>query len=193
MSTPHIPSRYHSLTIALHWLTLILLVAVYALIELRGMYPKGSDARELMKHWHFMLGLLVFVLVLVRLPARALFRAPTIAPTPPLWQEWLAKTMHLALYAFLIGMPLLGWAVLSAKGKVVPFFGLELPALIAPDKPLAGTLEDFHKLIGTLGYWLIGLHAVAALYHHYLMHDNTLRRILPTGSDAPKGKQRCSP
>lgn len=194
MNTAHVPSHYHPLIIGLHWLTLALLIAVYALIELRGMCPKGSDARELMKHWHFMLGLLVFVLVLVRLHARVWFRTPAIVPTPPAWQEWLAKAMHLLLYAFLIGMPVLGWVVLSAKGKAIPFFGLELPALMAADKPLAGRLEDLHKLIGTLGYWLIGLHAAAALYHHYLMRDDTMRRMLPADSSLSNdGRGRSNP
>ncbi len=184
MSTPHTPSRYHGLSISLHWLTLLLLVAVYALIELREMYPKGSETRELMKHWHFMLGLVVFALVLIRLPARALFRVPPITPAPPAWQEWLAKAMHLALYVFLVGMPLLGWIVLSAKGKPVPFFGLTLPPLVAPDQALAERFQDLHALIGTIGYWLIGLHAAAALFHHYVSRDDTLRRMTLRGSNA---------
>jgi cytochrome b561 len=182
MQNRHAPEsdrRYHTLSIAAHWLTLLLLIAVYALIELRGIYPKDSDPREAMKTWHNMLGLLVFAIVFVRLALRLAFRSPPITPTPPAWMEWLAKAMHLALYAFLIVMPLLGWLTLSAEGKPVPFFGLELPALIGTSQPLARSLEDIHELIGTVGYYLIGLHAVAALYHHYFMHDNTLLRMLP--------------
>jgi cytochrome b561 len=76
-------------------------------------------------------------------------------------------------------MPILGWLTLSAKGKVIPFFGLELPPLIGADKALARSLEDIHETIGTLGYYLIGLHAAAALFHHYITHDNTLWRMLP--------------
>jgi cytochrome b561 len=76
-------------------------------------------------------------------------------------------------------MPLLGWLMMSAKGKAVPFFGLQLPALIAPDKALAHNFEDIHEAVGVIGYYLIGLHAGAALFHHYLMRDNTLRRMLP--------------
>lgn len=173
------PDRYHRLSISVHWLTLLLLVAVYALIELRGQFPKGSDARELMKTWHNMLGLLVFVLLFARLALRLRFRVPPITPAPPAWQQALARAMHVALYAFLFVMPLLGWLTLSAKGKPIPFFGLELPALIGPDKGLARSLEDLHELIGNIGYYLIGLHALAALFHHYLVHDNTLIRMLP--------------
>ena len=54
-------------------------------------------------------------------------------------------------------MPLLGWLTLSAKGQPIPFFGLELPALIGPDKATAKNLEDIHELIGNVGYALTEL------------------------------------
>lgn len=174
-------ARYDLLSIAVHWLTLLLLIAVYALIELRDLYPKGSDPREAMKSWHSMLGLIVFTLVFVRMASRLVFRVPPITPAPPSWQHLLAAAMHLALYAFLIAMPLLGWLMLSAKGNAIPFFGLELPALVAPDKALGHDFQEIHETIGNIGYYLIGLHAVAALYHHYFMRDNTLLRMLPWG------------
>lgn len=171
--------HYATLSVAAHWLTLVLLVAIYALIELRGIFPKGTAAHDAMKTWHFMLGLTVFGMVGIRLVLRLIFRAPPITPPPPTWQLWLAKAMHLALYAFLIVMPLLGWLTLSAKGKPIPFFGLELPALIDPDKSLGGELEEIHETIGTVGYYLVGLHAAAALFHHYFMRDDTVLRMLP--------------
>ena len=176
----HTPAkRYHPALIGMHWLTLVLLAAADALIELRGIFPKGSGAHELMKTWHFMLGLAVFALVLLRLPLRLALHAPPITPAPPAWQHRLALAMHVALYALLLALPLLGWLTLSAKGRPVPFFGLELPPLLAPDKALGKSLEGVHEFIGELGYWLIGLHAAAALYHHYLVRDDTLRRMLP--------------
>ena len=171
--------HYHPLQIGVHWLTLLLLIAVYALIELRGIYPKGSAAHDLMKTWHFMLGLTVFALVLIRLPLRGALHAPPITPALPAWQDHLAHAMHWALYGFLLVMPLLGWLTLSAKGQPIPFFGLELPALIGPDKATAKNLEDIHELIGNVGYALIGLHAAAALWHHYVTRDDTLERMLP--------------
>jgi cytochrome b561 len=90
-----------------------------------------------------------------------------------------SKLLHLALYALMIVMPLLGWLALSAAGKHIPFFGLELPPLIGENKPLVDTIEEIHETIGNIGYFLIGLHIVAALYHHFLVHDNTLARMLP--------------
>jgi len=172
-------ARYSALSICLHWLTLALLIAVYALIELRGIFPKGSGPREAMKTWHFMLGLTVFGLVFMRLALRLVFRAPPITPPPPAWQQFLATATHVALYAFLILMPLLGWLSLSADGKAIPFFGLQLPALIAPDKALAENVEEIHETIGTFGYYLVGLHAAAALFHHYFVRDDALARMLP--------------
>ncbi|MDH1728877.1 cytochrome b [Pseudomonas chengduensis] len=179
MNRKNASPRYGSLSIGLHWLMLILIAVVYACIELKGNFPKGSETRELLKQWHFMLGLSVFALVWLRLLARALSPIPAIEPPLPTWQALPAKLMHLALYALMIGAPLAGWLILSAAGKPIPFFGLELPALIGPDKELAGQIKELHELAGTAGYWLIGLHAIAGLYHHYVARDNTLTRMLP--------------
>lgn len=165
---------------------LIVLAGVYACIELRGNFPKGGEMRELLKQWHFMLGLTTFALVWLRLLARVIAPTPAIkpaSPASPAWQAIPAKLMHLALYALMIGAPLAGWLILSAAGKPIPFFGLELPALVGPDKALAGQIKEWHELAGTAGYWLIGLHAAAGLLHHFVARDNTLTRILP-GQDA---------
>ncbi len=175
-------ARYSTVSITLHWLMLVLLAVVYACIELRGIFPKGSGGRTLIKEAHFMLGLTVFLLVWLRLFARSLGVAPKIVPTPPNWQQWLAKLMHWALYLFMIAMPILGWLITSAEGHQVMFYGIDLPLLIAENKPLAKQIEGWHVLGGTIGYWLIGLHALAGLYHHYFMRDNTLLRMLPKRS-----------
>lgn len=164
----------------MHWLMLLLLVAVYATIELRELFPKGSDPREAMKAWHFMLGLGVFVLVWLRL---AIYTTggpvPPVRPPPSRWQTFTARLMHVLLYAFMIAMPILGWLTLSALAKPIAFFGLLLPALVGENKALGETLQELHKTVGQAGYWLIGLHAAAALAHHYFLRDNTLRRMLP--------------
>lgn len=173
------PDRYCMLSIGLHWLMLLLLVAVYASMELRGIFPKNSALYNGMKTWHYMLGLLVFGLVWIRLAARLLTPAPAIRPALPQWQVRFSQAMHVALYLLMIVLPLLGWLVLSAGAKPIPFFGLELPALIAESKANAKQIKDIHETIATAGYFLIGLHAAAALFHHYLVRDNTLKRMLP--------------
>ena len=179
MNWKNTTERYGSLTIGIHWLMLLLFVAVYAFIELRELYPKGSDPREAMKTWHFMMGMLVFVLVWPRLVARFSGSTPVIRPEPAGWMQLAAKLGHLALYALMVVMPLLGWLTLSASGKPIPFFGLELPALIGENKDLAKQIKEVHETIGTVGYYLIGLHVLAALYHQQIKHDNTMARMLP--------------
>lgn len=171
--------RYGSLSIGMHWLMFLLLVAVYALIELREVYPKGSDPREAMKLWHSMLGLSVFLLVFIRLAIRLTGPAPPIQPPMAVWQHWLARITHLALYLFMIAQPLLGWLLLSAEGKPIQFFGLPLTPIWSEGEAYAELFEEVHEVIGTTGYYLIGLHASAALFHHYFLRDNTLLRMLP--------------
>ncbi|MFC3098702.1 cytochrome b [Alteraurantiacibacter palmitatis] len=171
-------SRYSTVSIALHWLMLALFIGVYAAIELREFYPRGSDAGEAMKAWHFTLGLSVFALVWLRIVARLLM--PTPAPlNEPAWRSLAAKGVHLALYALMIGMPLAGWVILSAEGNAIPFWGFSLPAIAPVDRNLAHNVEELHELGGTLGYWLIGLHAAASLFHHYVLKDGLMRRMMP--------------
>lgn len=175
----HSSERYSTMTIALHWLMFVLMAAMYACIELKGLFPKGSDPRETLKALHFMLGLTVLMLVLPRLAFRLLGPTPAISPEPPAWQQTSAHVAHLLLYALMLFMPIAGWLLLSAAGKPIPFFGLQLPALIAENKDLAEWLKEIHETGGEIGYYLIGLHVLAALFHHYVQRDNTLSHMLP--------------
>lgn len=170
--------KYGALSAGLHWFMLILIAAVYACMELRGIFPKGSAPREAMKTWHFMLGLSVLALTALRLILMASGPVPRITPEPQRWQQSAAKLMKLALYGLMLGLPLAGWLILSAAGKPIPFFGLQLPALIAQDKATASLIKEVHEAGATVGYLLIGLHAAAALFHHYWAGDNTLKRML---------------
>ena len=172
---PSSAPRYGRATIALHWITLLLLAAVYATIELREAFPRGSDPREMLKAWHFMLGLSVFALVWIRLAARRRSRDAAAAPRAVL----AGRLVHVLLYLFMIGMPLIGWLILSAEGDPIPFFGMQLPPLIAPNALFAEWLEELHETVGKAGYFLIGLHAAAALFHQYALRDGTLGRMLP--------------
>lgn len=172
-------ARYGSFSIAIHWLMLILIVAVYTCMELKGIFPRGSDSREMMKTWHFMLGLSVLLLAALRLVLNLTAPVPDIRPEPPRWQKILARLMHLALYALMLGLPLAGWLLLSAAGKPIPFFGLQLPALIGENQTMAKSIKEIHETGATVGYFLIGFHTAAALYHHYVVRDDTLLRMMP--------------
>jgi superoxide oxidase len=107
-------------------------------------------------------------------------KTPPIVPAAPKWQSVAALIVEFSLYALMVVLPILGWLTLSAEGDPIPFFGLQLPALVGADKPLAERTEELHVSLATAGYFLIGLHAAAALFHHYVQRDNTLKRMLPS-------------
>ena len=111
---------YNRTLILIHWATALLIVAVFASIELREVFEKGSIPREFLKSLHSMLGLSVLALTLVRIFVALRTSEPAIYPAPPAWQALAGKLMHFAIYAILIALPVLGWLTLSAAGKPVP-------------------------------------------------------------------------
>ena len=179
MSYLNTKERYGSLSIALHWLMVLLFIGVYACMEFSDSYPKGSDTRALLKGLHFSFGMCILILVWVRIAARVMAPTPEIVPTIPAWQVLFSKLIHLVLYVFMIGMPLAGYIGRMLAGKVTYVFGIALPVFLDVNKDMAENIFDLHETIGNLGYYLIGLHAVAALFHHYIKRDNTLSRMLP--------------
>jgi len=180
MLTPAAPQRYSRLSIAMHWLMVLLLIATAVTMEVRGMYPKGTPARELIKSAHYALGLGVFVLVWVRLMARLLTPTPTIEPAPRAWQSFLGHAAHAGLYLLMIGLPIVGWLALSFKGSPVYFPGaIPIPLLTSANSNTAHWLKDLHEAGAVAGYVLLALHGSAALVHHYVLRDNTLLRMLP--------------
>ena len=179
MTQPTQPTRYHPALIALHWLVLLLIVGAYVTMEFRGIFPRGSMEREFMKSLHYSFGLTILLSVILRAVIRLRAGTPAIEPALEPMMKLAATGAHIALYAFMIVMPLLGWGILSAEGKDIAIFGLPVFPLVSPGEDTAEIFEEAHEVVATIGYVLIGLHAVAALYHHYLRGDNTLRRMLP--------------
>lgn len=173
-------SSYPPAAIALHWIMAVLIAAVFTAIELKGYYPKGSETRALLASIHMMLGITVLLLVIIRIGIRSQNGTPPITPRPAVWQTAIAHLTHFILYAAMIGMPLLGWIMVSAAGHSVPFYGLSLPPIVGEDKALSHNLEEIHEFIGNALYYVIGLHAVGALFHHYVLKDNTLIRMVRT-------------
>ena len=179
MTTYERAFKYSRPLVSLHWLMFLLLVVVYAVIEFRVLYDKGMPERELMKSLHFMFGLFVFLLLFLRLLAKRLSPRPEPVDSQglSLWLQRAAGAGHMFLYLFMAIMPIAGWLMLSAAGKPIPFFGLELPALIAPDEALAKQIKPLHALAGNIGYGLIGLHVAASLFHQWVLKDQLLQRM----------------
>jgi len=172
-------SRYCSGIIILHWLMLLLFIGVYATVEGHEMFPEHSSTGELLMFWHFQLGYAIFVLVWLRLIFRLASNVPPAAPGLPPLMHQLARGMHILLYVLMILMPITGWLTLSAEGESTTFLGLTIPMLGGLNHSFGEFVEEIHEIVGIAGYFLIGLHTVAALFHHYVLRDNTMHRIIP--------------
>ncbi len=173
-------ARYTKKIRMLHWLMAIMIALSYVAIEQRGLFERGSTARFAMMQTHFWLGIGIFILVWVRISQRMKHRMPRIEPSLPVWQVGLSKFFHFALYAFFIVMPILGIMTAWTDGKTIfiPFTDFALPTLMAENEALAHQLEEWHHDIGEAFYWVIGLHVIAALYHHFIRKDDALKRML---------------
>ncbi|HEV2623104.1 MAG TPA: cytochrome b/b6 domain-containing protein [Frateuria sp.] len=172
-------SRYPALVRAAHWLTVLAVFAAYLLVEFGG-EDKEAGGPSAALQWHYLAGLLVLLLLLVRLPVLAIGRFPPIQPAPGRFTHLVARITHLALYAFLLVQPLLGIVQVDLAGDRVtlPVLGWSLPSLVPPDATWHERIGELHEAIGEIFYWIIGLHVAAALWHHFIVRDNTLRRML---------------
>lgn len=172
--------RYSPTQRRLHWLMAFLVLAAYLLTERGSLFPPGSAACAALRQGHFWVGMSLLALVWWRLASRRRLGVPAI--TPPLARRTTlaSNVVHVALYAFFIVMPILGLATMWSDGSAmrIPFTGIAIPALLPENKELARTLEDLHGVIGEVFYWVIGLHVLASLWHHFFCRDDTLRRML---------------
>jgi cytochrome b561 len=170
-------ARYSTPAIFFHWAVFLLVALAYLAIEIRG--PKGSDSRVFWMNVHLSAGSLVLVLSALRVAWRAVTRAPEPVPQPALL-AFLAKLTHFALYVFTIAQPLLGIMMINMGGEPVTLDWLGVSyTLFGPDKALRPLVRDAHELLGNVFYFVIGLHALAAIYHHFVRRDGMLRRMSP--------------
>lgn len=167
--------RFSRPAILLHWAIFVLVALAYLAIEIRG--PKGSASRIFWTATHFWAGFSVLILSIVRVAWRSYRSPPAPEADLPILQL-LSKASHLALYIFIIAQPILGILTVNLGGHPVNLPGLGSFTVIGPDHDLAKTVKNIHETLGNVFYWVIGLHALAALWHHFVKRDNTLRRII---------------
>lgn len=130
--------------------------------------------------WHKWGGVSIFVLVWLRLAWRRLNAPPAPSAQMPAWQHRVAHSAHLTLYGLMVIIPLSGWLFSSAKGITTVWFGiLPLPDLIPKDKEWASVLHQAHETLNVLLLLVLFAHVGAALKHHWLDKDDTLKRMLP--------------
>jgi cytochrome b561 len=172
------PSRYGGVAMALHWLLGLAIIGVFGV----GLYMVDlpfSMSRLKLYNWHKWAGVTILSLSALRLLWRLSHRPPADLPAPA-WQQRASHWVHGLLYALFFAVPLAGWAYSSAAGFPIVWFGvLPLPDFVAPDKALAETLKQAHKLLAYGLAALVLAHVAAALKHHFIDKDGLLLRMLP--------------
>lgn len=175
------PEHYDRVEIALHWTTAAFVVVLWLLGQGWGFLPRGSDGRHALQDLHVSLGLL-FTAVLA---ARILWRiGPGRRPLPAGSgiAEAAAKLVHYALYVLLAAQIVLGWLWRWANHDPLSLFGLPaIPTPVAFTKTQQHLFGNLHGTIANVILILAGLHAAAALFHHFALRDGVLRRMLPAG------------
>lgn len=176
---PKPAGRRPALLVAFHWITVLALVAAVTLVLGREAVDEKA-LRTLLLNLHKSFGLLLLALGVARVALRAaLHPLPAAAELPALARFGAAAT-HGLLYLLLLAVPACGWLLASSLGKPAGFFGLfTLPSLVDIDEDLGDLASELHETGAYLLLALIGLHVAAALHHHFILKDQTLRSMLP--------------
>ena len=173
-------SRYDGVAIALHWLTVVLVLSLFALGELWGFAQR--PLRHELVVLHMSLGILLGLAVAGRIVWR-LIPGHKVAPAATGLTETLARIVHWLLYALLVVQSLFGWVVRWSEGEAMSFFGLLIPSPLTPvARETHHRLQEVHGWVGwTIVIVALG-HGAAALYHHFVLRDSVLVRMLPRGA-----------
>jgi cytochrome b561 len=170
--------RYAGSLIVLHWLIALGIIGLLAV----GLYmvglPKGLPFKATLINLHKSLGMTVFLLVLLRIVARAALHRPPLPPMPP-WQRAAARTTQGLLYVAMVGMPLAGYLGSSFNRYGTRFWGILLPKWGWDDPHLRELFFGIHEALGYVLIVLIVLHVAGALKHQLIDRDNLLARMLP--------------
>ena len=174
--------RYGAIAILFHWSMALLVIGLAAL----GLYmvtlpDVGFNTKKVtLVLYHKEFGVLVLVLVVTRLAWRLTHTLPRLVEHLPDWQKIAARFVHLSFYALLFALPMTGCLMSSAAGIPVSFFGLfMLPDFVHRDYDLFQRYAAIHQWLGYVLILFIFVHAGAALRHHFVFKDDTLRRMLP--------------
>jgi cytochrome b561 len=179
MAIQNTTRRWGSASQLLHWIIVVLIIVQVTLATMADDLPNGMRKLTLLAR-HKSFGITILALAIVRLLWRRLNDTPALPDTLKPYERFLARFVHGALYVLLFAMPLSGWMMSSARGFPVSWFGfIQLPDLVPRSKPLYEAFLTTHEVLAwSLGAVVI-LHVAAALKHHFVLKDDTLRRMLP--------------
>lgn len=181
------PLSYRPLQKILHWVIFLLVLGIYGLTYVVDLYQRGDPGRVAIWGLHISFGLALLALVAVRIIERLRLGVPALPASMNGLEALLAHGAHIALYILLLAIPLLGVTLVWLRGETLSFFGLfDFPALLAPNKELAGLVREIHSLCADGILIVAGLHAAAALWHHFVRRDDVLLRMLPGAGSAAR-------
>ena len=169
-------ARFTILQRLLHWLMAACILAMFFIGV--GMVSTIMPKYVPLLATHKTLGIAILVLALVRLGVRARYGAPALPADLPEPMKLSAHLSHYALYALMIGMPLIGWAMLSAASyPVVLFSGVHLPPILPLSDSLRTLLWNAHYYLAFAFFALILLHIAAALFHALVRRDSVFESM----------------
>jgi cytochrome b561 len=170
--------RFTPLQRLLHWFMAFCILAMLFIGV--GMVSTVMPKYLMLVSIHKPLGILILVLALVRLAVRLRYGAPPLPADLPEPMKLAAQLSHYALYALMIGMPLLGWGMLSAAAyPVVLFAGMHLPAILPQSDGLHTLLWNAHFYLAFVFFALVLLHIAAALFHAFIRRDGVFDAMAP--------------
>ncbi len=172
--------RYGAIPQALHWTTVVLVLLAWLLGQFGDDLPtRAAEATGLFIHMSA--GLLVLALLVLRLLWRVGDASPAAEPTAfGVWLDRAADLAHWALYALLIAVPVSGIVLQFARGYALPLFGMsEIASPWAADRAFSRSVREVHEVLANALVILAAVHAAAALFHHWVLRDRTLVRMLP--------------
>jgi cytochrome b561 len=174
--------RYGAGAIAFHWVMFLLVVVVGTLGLLHDSWPKRTQA-----YWinvHAVIGLLLWLLLIARFWWRVRHPPPPLPADIGAVDRRVSQTVHGLLYALIFVTPFLGVVTFIWHGRIFDFGLFQVDFHVAKNHAVFGPTEDIH---GYLAYGIFGiaaLHALAALWHHFVKHDGVLRRMWPAAPAA---------
>jgi cytochrome b561 len=177
------PGRFSGLQRTLHWLMaiMILIMLFIGVAMVSTVKPRFLVLISI----HKPLGIAILVLALLRLGVRLRIGVPPLPNDLPLAQQLAAKLSHIVLYALLIAMPLIGWAMQSAGGYPIVLYGsLHLPEILPHVDRLHALLRTLHTVLAYLFFATILLHLGAALFHALIRRDGVFRSMAGFGPRA---------
>ena len=170
--------RFTPLQRLLHWLMAVCILAMLFIGV--GMVSTITPKYLTLVSIHKPLGIAILVLALIRLVVRLRYGAPPLPADLPEPMRLAAHLSHYALYILMIGMPLLGWSMLSAAGyPVVLYGGVRLPAILPQSDSLHTLLWNAHFYLAFLFFALILMHLAAALFHALVRRDGVFDTMAP--------------